>query len=200
MLYLYAFRVVLGSTGLKAVYTVAVAQNGHPVDVAFAVYKQQVVQRRFIMALLFAVSAYFFTEFALRPVKKAADLQRRFIAIVSHELRTPLTIIKNTSEVALRNPATLSQDKAIRVIESNLEEANRLSETVQLLLTFYSCALRNAFRKCRKSRFGGREESYSANKKKKVTNEKLRYPFCQTYRRNRSREFCCSKKDVLNPR
>jgi signal transduction histidine kinase len=130
------FGWVLGAITLKSVYQVAVVENGHPVDVAFAAYQHQVVQRRFIMAALFAVSAYFFTEFALRPVKRAADLQKRFIAIVSHELRTPLTIMKNSSEIALRNPATLTHEKAVQIIESNLEEANRLSQTVQFLLTF----------------------------------------------------------------
>ena len=127
---------VLGSLTLKSVYDVAIVQNGHPVDVAFAVYRHQIAQRRLLMAVLFAVSAYFFTEFALIPVKKTADIQKRFIAIVSHELRTPLTIMKNASEVALRNPAALTPEKSERLIRSNLEEINRLSETVQFLLTF----------------------------------------------------------------
>ena len=130
------FGWVVGSVSLKAVYAIARVQNGEAVDTAFAIYRQQMVHRRFIMATLFAVSAYFFTEFALRPVKRAADLQKRFIAIVSHELRTPLTIMKNTSEIALRNSESLDHEKALRIIESNLEETNKLSQTVQFLLTF----------------------------------------------------------------
>jgi signal transduction histidine kinase len=127
---------VLGSLTLRNVYDVALVQNGHPVEVAFAIYHHQIAQRRLVMAVLFALSAYFFTEFALIPVKKSADIQKRFIAIVSHELRTPLTIMKNASEVALRNPAALTPEKSERLIRSNLEEINRLSETVQFLLTF----------------------------------------------------------------
>ncbi len=127
---------VLNSSTLKAVYNVSVSQNGHPVDVAFDLYRKHTVQRRFVMAALFAVSAYFFTEFALRPVRKTAELQKRFIAIVSHELRTPLAIMKNSSEVALRNPAALDHEKALRIIKSNLEETDRLSQTVQFLLNF----------------------------------------------------------------
>lgn len=58
---------------------------------------------------------------------------RRFTANVSHELRTPLTAIRSVGEVALREPPDAAAYRA--VIESMLEEADRLSGLVDRLLT-----------------------------------------------------------------
>lgn len=58
---------------------------------------------------------------------------RRFTANVSHELRTPLTAIRSVGEVALREPRDAGSYRA--VVESMLEEADRLSGLVDRLLT-----------------------------------------------------------------
>ena len=58
---------------------------------------------------------------------------RRFTANVSHELRTPLTAIRSVGEVALREPGDAAPYRT--VIESMLEEADRLSGLVDRLLT-----------------------------------------------------------------
>ena len=58
---------------------------------------------------------------------------RRFTANVSHELRTPLTAIRSVGEVGLREPRDATSYRA--VIESMLEEADRLSCLVDQLLT-----------------------------------------------------------------
>ena len=58
---------------------------------------------------------------------------RRFTANVSHELRTPLTAIRSVGEVALREPHDAASYRA--VVESMLEEADRLSGLVDRLLT-----------------------------------------------------------------
>ena len=58
---------------------------------------------------------------------------RRFTANVSHELRTPLTAIRSVGEVGLREPRDAASYRA--VIESMLEEADRLSGLVDRLLT-----------------------------------------------------------------
>jgi len=118
------------------VYHIAISQNGAPVRAAFKGLRQDLWTERFTLVLLFACAAYLITEFVLRPIKKAAEIQKRFIAIVSHELRTPLTIMKNASEIGLRNPEMLSREKAISIIESNLEETNRISDTISFLLAF----------------------------------------------------------------
>ena len=58
---------------------------------------------------------------------------RRFTANVSHELRTPLTAIRSVGEVGLRERRDAASYRA--VIESMLEEADRLSGLVDRLLT-----------------------------------------------------------------
>ncbi len=57
---------------------------------------------------------------------------RRFSADASHELRTPLTVMKGETELALRRPRA-AEDYQL-VLESNLEEIDRLTRTVDELL------------------------------------------------------------------
>lgn len=117
-------------------YQVAIYQNGDAVRAAIHTLEINLLIQRLVMLALFAISTYFLTEFVLRPIKKSAELQQRFIATVSHELRTPLAIIKNSSEIALRNPDSLTHEKALALLRSNLEETDRLSDTIRFLLTF----------------------------------------------------------------
>ena len=58
---------------------------------------------------------------------------RRFTADASHELRTPLTILKGEVEVALRTERDPAEYR--KVLESCLEEANRMTRMVDNLLT-----------------------------------------------------------------
>lgn len=117
-------------------YLVASLPPGEPIDEAFRALKINLWSGRSFKLVLFALSAYWLAGFAMRPIKRSAELQRRFIATVSHELRTPLAVAKNTAEVALRNKSTLTQEKAIGVIKSSLEEMDRISDIIQFLLTF----------------------------------------------------------------
>lgn len=57
---------------------------------------------------------------------------QRFSADASHELRTPLTVMKGETELALRRPR--SPEDYRQVLESNLEEIDRLSRIVDELL------------------------------------------------------------------
>jgi heavy metal sensor kinase len=57
---------------------------------------------------------------------------RRFSADASHELRTPLTVMKGETELALRRPRP-AEDYRL-VLESNLEEIDRLTQIVDELL------------------------------------------------------------------
>jgi len=57
---------------------------------------------------------------------------RRFSADASHELRTPLTVMKGETELALRRPRAVEDYQL--VLESNLEEIDRLTRTVDELL------------------------------------------------------------------
>jgi heavy metal sensor kinase len=57
---------------------------------------------------------------------------QQFSADASHELRTPLTVMKGESELALRRPR--SPEEYRLVLESNLEEIDRMARIVEDLL------------------------------------------------------------------
>ncbi|PID32079.1 hypothetical protein CR970_02475 [Candidatus Saccharibacteria bacterium] len=85
--------------------------------------------------------SYWFAGRTLRPIELAHDAQKRFASDASHELRTPLTAIKLENEVFLRQK-DFSGDEARQLIESNLEEVDRLERlaTNLLVLTHYETA------------------------------------------------------------
>ncbi len=57
---------------------------------------------------------------------------RQFSSDASHELRTPLTVMKGETELALRRPREIDDYKI--VLESNLEEIDRMTRIVDELL------------------------------------------------------------------
>lgn len=57
---------------------------------------------------------------------------RQFTSDASHELRTPLTVMKGETELVLRRPRPLEDYQS--VLESNLEEIDRMTHTVDELL------------------------------------------------------------------
>jgi len=82
-----------------------------------------------------------FNETLARLEASFAELQR-FTADASHELRSPLTALRAVGEVALRDgddPATLRE-----TIGSMLEEAERLTDLVDALLTLARMDATNA--------------------------------------------------------
>ena len=79
-------------------------------------------------------ASYGLARRTLRPIEEALEEQIRFSADASHELRTPLAAIQAENEVALRDPK-LSRSGAIGLLESNLEEAAKLKELSEGLLS-----------------------------------------------------------------
>jgi len=76
---------------------------------------------------------YLLARRTLDPIKKALDAQSRFTSDASHELRTPLAAMKTELEVLLRSPKA-SKDEMREVLESNLEEVNKLTKMSHTLL------------------------------------------------------------------
>ncbi|HKJ91835.1 MAG TPA: ATP-binding protein [Longimicrobiales bacterium] len=69
----------------------------------------------------------------LARLRSAFESQRRFTADASHELRSPLTALRGELELARRRDR--SGDEYRRVIDSSLEEVERLSRMAEDLLT-----------------------------------------------------------------
>ncbi|MDB5187361.1 MAG: putative Histidine kinase [Candidatus Saccharibacteria bacterium] len=77
--------------------------------------------------------SYYLARRTLRPIEEAHDAQSKFTSDASHELRTPLASMKIELEVALRDPGT-TKGEMRELLESNLEEVNRLTKLSHTLL------------------------------------------------------------------
>lgn len=79
------------------------------------------------------VVGFFLTNLTLRPLKKARERERRFLADAAHELRTPLTIMKTDAEVLLRDrSATIVDTKEL--LRKNIDEVDSLTDIANGLL------------------------------------------------------------------
>ena len=87
------------------------------------------------LAILLAggIGSYLLARRSLRPIEQAHESVSRFTSDASHELRTPLAVMKSELEVALRD-TKLSKPEMRELLESNLEEVNRLSDLSHMLL------------------------------------------------------------------
>lgn len=79
------------------------------------------------------IGSYMLARRTLRPIEEAHDAQSRFTSYASHELRTPLAVIKSEIQVALRDPGLKKAD-LVALLESNLEEVDKLSNLSESLL------------------------------------------------------------------
>lgn len=79
------------------------------------------------------VGSYLLARRTIRPIEEAHEAQSRFTSDASHELRTPLAVMKSEIQVLLRDSASSKQDYR-DVLESNLEEVDKLAQLSQALL------------------------------------------------------------------
>ncbi len=77
--------------------------------------------------------SYVLARETLKPIERAHEQQKRFVADVSHELRTPLTALRMESEVALIDDS-ITADDLKKVISSNIEEADKLEALINNLM------------------------------------------------------------------
>lgn len=83
--------------------------------------------------LIGGVGSYILARRTLQPIEELQDAQARFTSDASHELRTPLAVMKSELEVAKRSKNMTKQDMQ-ELIDSNLEEVNRLTDLSDMLL------------------------------------------------------------------
>lgn len=83
---------------------------------------------------LSSLFGFLLARYALWPARNSLQFQKRFIGNVAHEIRTPMAIIKTNTEVALMDPK-LSQSNR-EIFEETIAELDRMSETINNLLTF----------------------------------------------------------------
>ncbi|MCA9333272.1 hypothetical protein KDA00_05375, partial [Candidatus Saccharibacteria bacterium] len=77
--------------------------------------------------------SYIFAKKTLIPIEESHRAQAQFTSDASHELRTPISVMRSETEVALKSK-NLSVKEAREVMESNLEEINRLTILINNLL------------------------------------------------------------------
>jgi two-component system sensor histidine kinase CiaH len=88
---------------------------------------------------------YVAARVALGPTRNGLAAQKQFIGNIAHELRTPLSIIRANSEILLLQKGVRSDVHGL--IESNVEELDRISGIINNLLTL------NTFRNTRVMNF-----------------------------------------------
>ena len=86
------------------------------------------------MLLLFFGISIFLSRWVARPVEKAWDSQRRFVADASHELKTPLTVILANSALMSRE-GTDTDERTTARLDNILDEAKRMKVLIDDLLT-----------------------------------------------------------------
>ena len=86
-----------------------------------------------IIFLAGGLGSFFLARRTLRPIATAHEAQSRFTSDASHELRTPLAAMKAELEVSLRDPK-MTMGEARELLESNLEEVNKLIALSEMLL------------------------------------------------------------------
>lgn len=79
------------------------------------------------------VLSYWLARRTLHEIETIHEAQSRFTSDASHELRTPLAAMKAELEVALRDKS-MSKTDMKGILESNLEEVDKLSRLSQMLL------------------------------------------------------------------
>jgi signal transduction histidine kinase len=81
----------------------------------------------------FLLISLFLSGWALRPVEKAWEQQRQFVADASHELKTPLTVILTNIRILLSRPEDTIEQQS-KWIEYMNAEATRMKKLVDDLL------------------------------------------------------------------
>ena len=85
------------------------------------------------MGLFFIVSMLL-SRWMVKPVERAWEKQRQFVADASHELKTPLTVVLSNTDMMIASRAVTDEKNRIR-LDNIRAESQRMKELVENLLT-----------------------------------------------------------------
>ena len=80
--------------------------------------------------LAFFALSWLLAHFAIKPVERAWQQQRQFVADASHELKTPLTVIMTSAELL----GSCGEDERLGIADSILTMSRRMRGLVEALL------------------------------------------------------------------
>ncbi len=83
---------------------------------------------------LFFLVSMLLSRWMVRPVERAWEKQRQFVADASHELKTPLTVVLSNADM-LATSGALADEKNVNRLQNILAEAQRMRGLVENLLT-----------------------------------------------------------------
>jgi two-component system, OmpR family, sensor histidine kinase CiaH len=109
----------------KIVGVMQVAQPISWVNDALSRLVRQLVLASAVGILLGALASLLMASRSLRPISRAFQRQREFVADASHELRTPLTLIRTNVEAWLRRANGTPRVYARNIVEE-VEQLNRI--------------------------------------------------------------------------
>jgi signal transduction histidine kinase len=88
------------------------------------------------LIIAMVLSAYLLAGITLRPVRRAMERQKRFMANISHELRTPITVMRANAEATLLADGTPTREELTDTVKNNLEELDRMAKIIEFLFNF----------------------------------------------------------------
>ena len=116
---------ILKPKSQKVVGVLQVAQQISWVGDALSGLVRQLVLASAIGILLGALASLLMASRSLRPISRAFQRQRAFVADASHELRTPLTLIRTNVEAWLRRANGTDRAYARNIVDE-VEQLNRI--------------------------------------------------------------------------
>jgi signal transduction histidine kinase len=124
-LYMVHTSAILNPKSKQVVGVMQVAQPISWVGDALSGLVRQLVLASAIAILLGALASLLMATRSLRPISRAFQRQREFVADASHELRTPLTLIRTNVEAWLRRSNGQTRTYAQSIVEE-VEQLNRI--------------------------------------------------------------------------
>jgi signal transduction histidine kinase len=124
-LYMVHTSAIFNPKSKKVVGVLQVAQPISWVGDALSGLVRQLVLASGIGIILGALASLLMATRSLRPISRAFQRQREFVADASHELRTPLTLIRTNVEAWLRRSNGQTRTYAQSIVEE-VEQLNRI--------------------------------------------------------------------------